>query len=64
MILYHAAGDASVSPKKLSVQCLSAVLAAGMVSYWLSLAIATYWRRIGLTTLLESFILFFIIYIY
>src|SRR5215831_14609774 len=39
MILYHAAGDASVSPKKLSVQCLSAVLAAGMVSYWLSLAI-------------------------
>jgi hypothetical protein len=64
MILYHAAGDAPVSPKKLSVQCLSAVLAAGMVSYWLSLAIATYWRRVGPATLLESFVLFLIIYIY
>ena len=64
MLIYHATGDAPVSPTKLSVQFLSAVLAAGMVSSWLSLAIATYWRRIGLTTLLESFILFFIIYIY
>jgi hypothetical protein len=64
MIIYHATGDAPVSPKKLSVQFLSAVLAAGMVSYWLSLAIATYWRRVGPATLLESFVLFLIIYIY
>jgi hypothetical protein len=61
MILYHAAGDAPVSPKKLSVQCLSAVLAAGMVSYWLSLAIATSWRRVGLAAFLEYLVLFYII---
>jgi len=48
MLIYHATGDAPVSPKKLSVPFLSAVLAAGMVSYWLSLTIATYWRRVGL----------------
>jgi len=42
MIIYHAAGDAPVSPKKLSVQFLSNILAAGVVSYLLSLAVATF----------------------
>src|SRR5262249_20899489 len=42
MIVYHAAGDAPVSTKKLSVQFLSNVLAAGIVSYVLSLTVATY----------------------
>jgi len=43
MIIYHhEAGDASVSPKNLSVQLLSDVLAARIVSYLLSLTIATY----------------------
>jgi hypothetical protein len=55
MIIYHAAGDAPVSPKKLSVQFLSDVLAAGIVSYLPSLAIATYWRRVGLAALLGVF---------
>src|SRR5262245_13450718 len=53
MIVYHAEGDAPVSPKKLSVQFLSDVLAAGIVNYLLSLAIATYWRRVGLAVLRE-----------
>jgi hypothetical protein len=35
------------------VQFLSAVVAAGIVSYWLSLAITTYWRRVGLAARLE-----------
>jgi len=51
MLIYHTADDAPVSPKKLTVQFLSAVLAAGIVSYLLSLAIATYWRRVGLAAL-------------
>jgi hypothetical protein len=38
MIIYHAAGGAPVSPKKLSVQFLSGLLAAGIVSCVLSLA--------------------------
>jgi hypothetical protein len=58
MIIYHAAGDAPVSPKKLSVWFLSSVLAAGTVSDLLSLAIATYWRRVGLAALLGVFGLF------
>jgi hypothetical protein len=53
MLIYHAADDAPVSPKKLTVQFLSAVVAAGIVSYWLSLAIATYWRRLGLAAPVE-----------
>ena len=48
MRIYHAADDAPVSPKKLTVQFLSAVLAAAIVRYLLCLAIATYWRRVGL----------------
>jgi hypothetical protein len=64
MIVYHAAGDAPVSPKKLSVQLLSDVLAAGIVSYLLSLAIAPYWKRVGLAALLGGFGLFAISSIY
>jgi hypothetical protein len=64
MIVYHAAGDAPVSLKKLSVQFLSDVLAAGIVSYLLSLVIVPYWRRVGLATLLGLFGLFAISSIY
>src|SRR5262245_24945003 len=53
MIIYHAAGDAPVSPKKLSVQLLSDVLAAGIVCCVLSLTVATYWKRVGIAALLE-----------
>jgi hypothetical protein len=64
MIIYHAAGDTQVSPKKLSVQFLSGVLAAEIVSYLFSLVIATYWRRVGLAALLGAFALFAISSIY
>jgi len=64
MIIYHAAGDTPVSPKKLSVQFLSGVLAAGIVSYLLSLTVATYWRRVWLAALLGAFGLFAISTIY
>jgi len=64
MIIYRAAGDAPVSPKKLSVQFLSNFLAAGIVSYVLSLVVATYWRRVGLAALLGAFGLFAISSIY
>jgi len=46
------------------VQFLSDVLAAGIVSYLLSLAVATYWRRVGLAALLGVFGLFAISSIY
>ena len=55
LIVYQAAGDAPVSPQKLSVQFLSAVLAAGIVSYVLSLANASYWRRVALVALVGAF---------
>jgi hypothetical protein len=42
LIVYQAAGDAPVSPKKLSVQFLSAVLAAEILSYLLSPASASH----------------------
>lgn len=64
MIIYHAAGDAPVSPKKLSMQFLSDVLAAAIVSYLLSTAIASCWRRVGLAALLGVFGLFAISSIY
>jgi len=64
MIVYHAAGDTPVSLKKMSVQVLSDFLAAGIVSYLLSLTIATYWRRVGLAALLGVFGLFAISSIY
>jgi len=64
MIIYHAAGDAPVSPKKLSVQFVSDVLAAGIVSYLLSLTVATYWKRVELVGLLGAFGLFAISSIY
>ena len=64
MIIYHAVGDAPLSPRKLSVQFLSDVLAAGIITYLLSLVIATYWRRVGLVALLGAFALFAIGSIY
>jgi hypothetical protein len=54
MIVYHSAGDAPVSRKKLSVQFLSHTLGAGVVSYLLSLTVAMYWRRIALAGLLGA----------
>src|SRR5215472_3409979 len=57
MIVYRAAGDTPVSPKKLSLQFMSDVLAAGIVSYLFSLVSATYWRRVGLAALLGAFAL-------
>src|SRR5215831_14681829 len=42
MIIYHTSGDAPVSPKKLFVQLLSDVSAAGIICYVLSLTVATY----------------------
>src|SRR5262249_6327326 len=64
MLIYHAAGDTPVSAKKLSLQFLSDVLAAGIVSYLLSLVVATYWRRPGLSALMGVFGLFAISSIY
>ena len=64
MIVFQAAGDAPVSAKKLSVQFLSDFLAAGIVSYTLSLVAASYWRRVGLAALLGLFGLFAISSIY
>src|SRR6516164_9423332 len=64
MIIYHAAGDAPVSPKKVSVQFVRHVVAAGVLAYLLSLAVASYWKRIGLAALLGVFGLFAISSIY
>ena len=64
MIIYHAAGDTPVSAKKISVQFLSDLLAAGIVSYLLSLTIVPYWKRVGLAGLLGAFGLFAISSIY
>jgi len=64
MVIYHAAGDAPVSTKKLSVQFLSDVLASGIASYVLSLAVVSYWRRVGIAVLLGVFGLFAISTIY
>jgi hypothetical protein len=58
LIVFHGAGEEPVSPEKLSVQFLSDILAAGILSYLLSLTIATYWRRVGLAGLLGLFGLF------
>jgi hypothetical protein len=55
MIVYHSAGDAPVSAKKLSMQFLNGLLAAGIVSYLLSVTVATYWKRVGLAALLGFF---------
>jgi len=64
MVVYHAAGDAPVSPKKVSVQFVSHVVAAGVLAYLLSFTIASYWKRVGLAALLGVFGLFAITSIY
>jgi hypothetical protein len=64
MIVYRAAGDAPVSLKKLSIQLVSNVLAAGVMSYLVSLTIGTYWKRVGLAALMGAFALFAIGSIY
>jgi hypothetical protein len=55
MTIYHAAGDAPVSPKKVTMQFLSHVLAAGILAYFLSVTSAAYWSRVGLAALLGAF---------
>ena len=55
MIVYHRAGGTPVSAKKLSVQFLSDVLAAGIIAYLLSLTVAPYWSRVALSALLGAF---------
>ena len=52
------------SPKKVSVQFASHVVAAGVLAYLLSLAVASYWKRIGLAALLGVFGLFAVSSIY
>jgi hypothetical protein len=64
MVVYHAAGDEPVSPKKLTVQLLSHIVAAAVVSYVLFIAVTTYWRRVGVAALLGVFALFAIGSIY
>src|SRR5262245_18705341 len=58
MILYHPSGDVPVSPKKLSVQFLSDVLAAGILTYVLSLTAISNGKRVVLATLFGAFSLF------
>src|SRR5262249_45085634 len=58
MIIYHAAGDVPVSPKKLSVQLVSDVVAAGGVGSLLSLTIPRYWKRRGRARLFVGFWVF------
>jgi hypothetical protein len=64
MIVFHAAGDAPVSLRKLSTQFLSTLLAAGILSHVLSLTVAAYWTRVGLAGLLGAFGVFAISSIY
>jgi hypothetical protein len=64
LIIYHAAGDTPVSPKKVSVQFLSHLLAAGILSYLLSFTSGSYWKRVWLAGLLGAFGLFAISTIY
>src|SRR5262249_35398482 len=62
--IYHAAGDVPVSPKKLSVQLVSDVVAAGGLADLLSLPTASYWERVGLAALFWGFGLFALSSIY
>jgi hypothetical protein len=55
MIVFHAAGDAPVSLRKLSIQFLSTLSASGILSYVLSLTVAAYWTRVTLAGLLGAF---------
>lgn len=64
LIVFHAAGDDPVSARKLAVQALSALAAAGIVAYALSLAATTYWKRVGLAALLGALGLFTIATVY
>src|SRR5215510_10374258 len=64
LIVYHAAGDTPVSPKKIVVQFLSGLFAAGIVTFVLSLTVAPYWGRVGLAVLLGALGIFTISTIY
>jgi len=54
LIVYHAAGETPVSPKKLLVQFLGGLFAAGIVAFVLSLTVAPYWGRVGVAVLLGA----------
>src|SRR5262249_28249157 len=64
LIVYHAAGDTPVSPKKLSVQFVSGLFASGIVAFVLCLIVAPYWGRVGLAVLMRAVGIFTISTIY
>ena len=64
LIVYHAAGDMPVSPKKIVVQFLSGLFAAGIVTFVLCLTVAPYWGRVGLAAVLGALGLFTVSTIY
>ncbi|MFT3923308.1 MAG: hypothetical protein QM778_12310 [Myxococcales bacterium] len=55
LVLFHPAGDAPVSLRKLTRQFLSEWLAALVVVWVLSLVVAPYWKRVLLTGALGAF---------
>jgi hypothetical protein len=64
LIVYHAAGDTPVSPKKILVQFLSGLFAAGIVTFVLYFTAAPYCGRVGLAALLGALGLFTVSTIY
>jgi len=64
LIVYHALGDTPVSPKKMVVQFLSGLFAAGIVTFVLCLTVAPYWGRVGLATLMGALGVFTVSTIY
>jgi len=64
LIVYHTAGDRPVSPKKIVVQFLSGLFAAGVVAFVLCLTAAPYWGRVGVAVLLGALGLFTVSTIY
>jgi len=55
MIVYHRSGGSPVSPKKLLLQFLSELFAAGIGGFVLSLIVAPYWKRVLVMGLLGAF---------
>jgi hypothetical protein len=55
MLVYHPSGGTPVSPQKLLVQLLSALLAGAIATYVLSRMAAPYWQRVLASGLLGAF---------
>jgi len=64
LIVYHAAGDTPVSPKKIIVQFMSGLFATGVVAFVLCFTAAPYWGRVGIAVLLGALGLFTVSTIY